>query len=213
MNLIRAWTIAVTLLPVAACKDNPPTSPPLEIPLYGACDVQPTYANEVALNRWPSFPLTYFFDAETFPTEFIEEYRSAITNGIRRWDEATVNELGAVVEVDDPEDAHFVISYRATSPVLASARTVHANGTPFLAGGEIWFNPTGMREGEDLLREGRISRETFLRVTSHIAAHEMGHLMGIIGHSSRDDVLMGLEFHDAPTQVDVNTLIRAYCRP
>jgi hypothetical protein len=88
---------------------------------------------------------------------------------------------------------------------------VHSTGTPFLAGGVIQFNRLGMQEGEDLFREGSISRETFLRGTSHIAAHEMGHLLGIIGHPSRTDVLMGPEFHDAPTALDVNTLIRAYC--
>jgi predicted Zn-dependent protease len=196
-----------------ACRGDPPTSPPLVIPVYGPCDVQPTYANEIVLNRWPSFPLTYYFYAETFPAEFLADYRSAIFDGIRRWDAMTANELGAVVEVDDADDAQFVISYRATSPVLALARTVHANGQPFLSGGEIWFNPGGLREGEDLVRSGMISRDTFLRVVSPVAAHEMGHLMGIIGHTSRDDALMGLEFHDAPAQVDVNTLIRAYCQP
>lgn len=181
------------------------------MPSYGACDVQPSYANEVALNRWPSFPLAYFFYAETFPPEFLEDYRAAIAAGIRRWDEATANELGAVVEVTDREEADFEITYRASSPPLFPARTIHANAIPFLAGGEIQFNPTGMREGEDMVREGTISRETFQRDISGIAAHEMGHLLGIVGHSSRTDVLMGLTFHDAPTVVDVNTLIRAYC--
>ena len=60
-------------------------------------------------------------------------------------------------------------------------------------------------------REGGISRQAFLRGISGIAAHEMGHLLGIIGHSTRTDVLMGPTFHDAPTIADVNTLIRAYC--
>ena len=115
------------------------------------------------------------------------------------------------MEVADREDAQFVIMYRAFSPVLATARVTHSTGSPFLAGGEIQFNPTGMREGEDLVREGTISRETFHRGIAGIAAHEMGHLLGIIGHSSRTDVLMGPAFHDAPTIVDVNTLIRAYC--
>lgn len=172
--------------------------------------MQPTYASEVALNRWRAFPLAFFFDAETFPSEFLDDYRSSITAGIRRWDEATANELGAVVQVDDREEADFMISYR-TFPGLATARVVHSTGIPFLAGGEIQFNPTGMREGEDLVREGTISRQTFHRGISGIAAHEMGHLMGIIGHSSRTDVLMGPAFHDEPTIVDVNTLIRAYC--
>jgi predicted Zn-dependent protease len=183
------------------------------VPIYGSCDVQPTYASQVRLNRWPSFPLGYYLDATTFPAEFLEEYTSAIEDGIRRWDAATANDLGAVVEVQDPDDAHFVISYRHYAGPVSSARTVHSNGTPFLAGGQIWFNPSGMAEGEDLYREGRISRATFVRVTSSIAAHEMGHLMGIIGHTTRTDAIMGPEFVDAPTVVDVNTLIRAYCQP
>ena len=197
----------------ASCNSGSPTSPPLEIPIYGSCDVEPTYASQVVLNRWPSFPLSYYFHAETFPVEFLEDYRTAISDGIRRWDAATANELGAVVEVDDPEDARFVISYRPFSPPLIPARTVHANGSPFLAGGQIQFNPSGMEEGEEFVRSGTISRETFRRGISGMAAHEMGHLMGIIGHSARPDVLMGTEFVDAPTQMDVNTLIRAYCEP
>jgi hypothetical protein len=205
----RACALALTA--AVACKGASPTSPPLEIPVYGSCDVLPTYSSEVALNRWPSFPLTYYFYAETFPVEFLDDYRAAISDGIRRWDESTINELGAVIEIDDPEDAHFLISYRAFSPPLFPARTFHGNGSPFLAGGEIQFNPTGMEEGEDLVRAGTISHETFRRGISGIAAHEMGHLMGILGHSSRSDVLMGREFHDAPTLADVNTLIRAYC--
>jgi predicted Zn-dependent protease len=209
----RAALSIEILLCIASCRNGSPISPPLEIPIYGSCDVEPTYASQVVLNRWPSFPLSYHYRDETFPMEFREEYRSAILDGIRRWDAMTANELGAVVEVDDSEDAQFVISYRAFSPPLIPARTTHGNGQPFLAGGEIWFNPTGLQEGEDLLREGRIQRATFLRVVSSIGAHEMGHLLGIIGHSARPDVLMGTEFIDAPTQMDVNTLIRAYCEP
>jgi predicted Zn-dependent protease len=112
-----------------------------------------------------------------------------------------VNELGAVVEVADREGADFEITYRAFSPPLFPARTIHRNGIPFLSRGVIQFNPTGMREGEDLVRAGTISRETFHRGISGIAAHEMGHLLGIIGHSSRTDALMGPAFHDAPSIV------------
>ncbi len=199
------------LASVAACKGGSPTAPDGEIPIYGACNVEPTYVSEVNLNRWPSFPLSYFFDAASFPGEFFEEYRSAITAGIRRWDAATANDLGAVVEVEDRGTADFVITYDEVSTAQAIAFTVHSTGSPFLAGGEIHYVAALTREGEDLLRAGQISRQTFLRVISSIAAHEMGHLMGIIGHSSREDVLMGPELQDAPTIVDVNTLIRAYC--
>lgn len=204
------WAVAFVAA-AAACKGASPAGPDGEVPIYGACDVQPTYVNEVALNRWPSFPLTYIFDAASFPAEFLEEYESAIAAGIRRWDLATANQLGAVEEVEDRGTADFVIIYDEVSTAPAIAFTVHSTGTPFLAGGEIHYVARGTREGEDLLREGRISRQTFLRVISSIAAHEMGHLMGIIGHSSREDVLMGPELHDAPTTLDLNTLIRAYC--
>jgi predicted Zn-dependent protease len=163
------------------------------------------------LNRWRSFPLSYYFDSGSFPSEFLEDYRSAVADGIRRWDAATESALGAVVEVEGPETADFVITYRAFTPALATARVVHSTGTPFLAGGEIQYNPTGMRKGEDLVREGQISRQTFHRGVSGIAAHEMGHLLGIIGHPPLD-VLMGLlSFHDIPTSADLNTLIHAYC--
>jgi predicted Zn-dependent protease len=205
----RRWILALLL--AAACKGGSPAGLDDEVPIYGACDVQPTYVTEVSLNRWRSFPLAYFFDAASFPAEFLEDYRPAITDGIRRWDEATANELGAVVEVSNRTAADFVITYREFTPALATARVVHSTGTPFLSGGEIQYNPTGMREGEDLVREGSISRQTFLRGISGIAAHEMGHLLGIIGHSTRTDVLMGPTFHDAPSIADVNTLIRAYC--
>jgi predicted Zn-dependent protease len=201
----------VLLTVAAACKGASPVGPDSEVPIYGACNVQPTYVSEVALNRWPSFPLTYFFDAASFPSEFLEEYESAIAAGIRRWDMATANQLGAVEEVEDRGTADFVITYDEVSTEPAIAFTVHSTGTPFLAGGEIHYVASGMREGEDLLREGRISRQTFLRVISSIAAHEMGHLMGIIGHSSREDVLMGPRLLDAPTTLDLNTLSRAYC--
>jgi hypothetical protein len=207
----RSAQFVLLLVASTGCKGGSPAGPDDEVPIYGACDVQPTYVGEVDLNRWPSFPLAYFFDAASFPSEFLEEYRTAITDGIRRWDAATANELGAVVEVEDRGTADFVIIYDEVSPAPAIAFTVHSTGTPFLAGGEIHYVARGTREGEDLLREGRISQQTFLRVISSIAAHEMGHLMGIIGHSSREDVLMGSQLHDTPTTLDLNTLIRAYC--
>ncbi|MGH7567218.1 MAG: hypothetical protein ACREK2_10350 [Gemmatimonadota bacterium] len=202
--VLLAWT-------AAACNSGSPVDPGVPIPPYGPCNQTPNYRDQVVLNRWRSFPLAFFFDAASFPSEFLGDYRSAITDGIRRWDAATANELGAVVEVDEREAADFVITYRAFPPALSPARVVHSTGTPFLAGGEIQYSPTGMREGEELVREGRISRQTFLRGVSGIAAHEMGHLLGIIGHPTRDDALMGPTFHDAPAVVDLNTLIHAYC--
>ncbi|HEY7531482.1 MAG TPA: hypothetical protein VH681_01715 [Nitrospiraceae bacterium] len=105
-----------------------------------------------------------------------------------------------------------MITYRQFTPVDSPARTFHSTGTPFLAGGEIAYNPSAMSEPEGLVRDGVLSREAFLRGISGIAAHEMGHLLGIIGHPRWTDVLMGPRYYDSPTIADVNTLIEAYCR-
>ncbi len=177
--------------------------------------MRPNYVDQVVLNRWPSFPLVYHFDAATFPAEFREDYRSAIEEGIRRWDEATANELGAVDDVEDADDADFRIIYGNVAAPQVAAQTIHRGGRPFLFGGVIGFNTPFFREGEDLVRDGTLSREGFVRVVANIAAHEMGHLMGIIGHPDGDDTLMGRSSSLAlghPTGADVNTLTHAYCR-
>ncbi len=152
--------------------------------------------------------------AVVFPcrTSSVIDYREAITTGIRRWEEATGNGLGAVVQVDDRDRAQFVITFRDVTPSSTFARTFHATGTPFLAGGEIAFNRSYLTEIEGRVRDGELEPEVYARAVAGVAAHEMGHLLGIIGHSTRDDVLMGSSFHDAPTIADVNTLVHAYCR-
>lgn len=201
---------------IAACGGESPTGsirpvPGDPAPLYGSCNENPNYADEVRLNRWRSFPLTYYFDAGTFPQEFLGDYRSVITEGITSWDAATEDDLGAVVEVTNSGAADFVIMYGEFEPPF-TARTIHATGTPYLSGGRIEFNRLGMREGEEFVRDGVISREAFLRGIRGIAAHEMGHLLGIIGHPRWTDVLMGPRFYDVPSVADVNTLSQGYCR-
>lgn len=202
----------ILLTMLTACGRGSPLAPDEPVPTFGPCDLQPNYVDEVRLNRWRSFPLAYFFDSASFNEDFVDDYRDAITTGIRRWEDATSNGLGSVVQVTDRNLSQFVITFRDVTPSTTFARTFHATGTPFLAGGEIVFNRTYLTEVEDRVREGELDREVFSRGVAGVAAHEMGHLLGIIGHSSRDDVLMGSSFHDAPTVPDVNTLIYAYCR-
>lgn len=211
----RSWTLPVLLVfawALGGCGDGGSlTGPDGTVATFGACNVRPNYIAEVGLNRWRSFPLEYFFDAGSFDPDFVAIYEDAITDGIGRWAEATGNGLGTVVEVGDRAGADFVITSRDVTPSTAFARTIHATGTPFLAGGEIVFGSVALADSEELFRDGTLTPEVFFRGISGVAAHEMGHLLGIIGHPSGRDVLMGPVFHDVPTEADVNTLVHAYC--
>lgn len=205
---------AILFATIQACDSGSPAGLDDPVPTYGECNLTPNYINEVDLNRWPSFPLRYYFDSASFPTEFLADYRSSITDGIRRWHELAVDELGAIIEVNAQTDSDFLVVYREITPTNSPARTFHSTGTPYLEGGEIVYNSTAMAQVEEMVRNG-FSRDAFRRGLSSIAAHEMGHLMGIIGHPSRTDVLMGSSVfsQDGPTLSDMNTLIHAYCRP
>lgn len=213
MGRSRSLVVASVLL-LASCGGSSPSDPGRGVPVYGPCGLRPNYVDEVLLNRWPAFPLTYFFDSASFTADFREEYRSAIAEGLRRWNVASGSELGSLVEVDDPGSADFQVIFGIVAAPQVPAQTIHRTGTPFLSGGVIGFNAPFMEEGEALVRAGELSREAFVRVVARVAAHEVGHLMGIIGHPDDDDTLMGPSplTLERPTVEDVNTLIHAYCR-
>lgn len=176
---------------------------------------RPNYVGQVVLGRWWSFQLTYFFDAATFTADFREEYRTAIAEGIRRWDQATENDLGAVVVVEDRNEADFRIIFGPVAAPEVPAGTTFGSSRPFLDGGVIAFNAPFMEEGERLVRTGQLPLEVFGRVVARLAAHEMGHLLGISGHPDGDDTLMGFSSPvtlERPTTADVNTITHAYCR-
>ena len=209
--------VIATLLVGQGCGSSPvdledPIPPQAPVPIYGLCDQHPNYSNEVILNRWPTFPLSFYFDAASFPAAFLSDYRSETIAGMSSWNQLSGGDLGAITEVENPSRADFMITYKELLPAEALGGTRHSTGTPFLAGGEIAFNKHSMREGETLASEGAISRDRFREVVRGVAAHEMGHLLGIIGHPRWTDVLMGPVFHDAPSAPDINTLSHAYCR-
>lgn len=165
----------------------------------------------MSLNRWRSFPLAYFFDDAGFSEDLLDSYRGAITTGLHRWSDATGTELGTVVEVANREQANFAITFRHVPSSGTIAQAFHSTGTPFLAVGEIAFNSSELKGIEERVRDGEIDRDVFFDVIAGVTAHEMGHILGIIGHPNRDDVLMGTAYHEAPVIAEVNTLIHAYC--
>jgi hypothetical protein len=203
--VLLVWTVACSGASPAGSEDGVPT--------FGPCNRQPNYISEVTLNRWRSFPLAYFFDSASFSPDFVDQYRETIGAGILRWADATGTDLGTIVQVNQRERADLVVTFRNVVPPDISVRAFHATGTPFLAGGEIAFNRADLAPREERVREGLIDRDLFFEVIGALAAHEMGHILGIIGHPSDDDVLMWNVLVAFPATADVNTLVHAYCRP
>lgn len=212
---IRSRRVGLTILAAGALAcGGATTGPGGTVPIYGECGLEPNYVGQVRLKRWQSFPLTYLFWSPAFPSEFVDDYRASIAAGIRRWDEATSDELGAVVEVDRVEDAQVVITYEDFMSKEAYAHVSYAGPSAYLKHAAISFNRSAMGEIEDLVRSGSLDRANFDAGIAGIAAHEMGHVLGIIDHPTDPNSIMGPQFVfvEYPTVDDINTIMDAYCR-
>ena len=186
----------------AACGGGP--SGPDGAPILGPCDGTPNYVSQVTLNRWRRFPLRLHVMEATFPEANRERALARIRAGLALWAEATGGRIGTLVETSRPEDADLVVLVEDLQG-FAAARTTHEGGRPFLSGGRIVFDRQVVIEGAAFENPALLAA---------LAAHEMGHLLGIIGHPfAPEDALMHSPFGSlTPTPADVNTLNRAYCR-
>ncbi|MGH7562812.1 MAG: hypothetical protein ACREK5_00085 [Gemmatimonadota bacterium] len=198
-------TSALVLGVAALCAScNGGTSGPDPIPVPGICNLQPNYVSEVQLNRWRDFPLRYSLIDSTFSNENRDLALNRIIEGIHEWSVSTNARIGSVVQIRNTDEADLVILAENLGPRL-QARATHATGTPFLSGGRIIFNQETVVEFSRVDGGGPIAT---------LAAHEMGHHLGIIGHISTQGNLMSTStLAPGPTAADINTLLHAYCRP
>lgn len=201
---IQRWVLAIAGVVGAsfACGDGPSGSGDPELPILGDCGLVPNYTSQVTLNRWRTFPLRYHVDLSTFPVENRDWIVARIDEGLRRWSAATGDRIGGLTPAGTSAGADFVVAIEDRDMVVA-ARTTHTTGSPHLAGGRIAFDL------ETVIRLAELQSE----VLAALAAHEMGHLLGIIGHPVTRGVLMRAPLEsDEPTVTDVHTLEHAYCR-
>lgn len=178
---------------------GPDSDPP---PILGSCNVEPNYIAQVSLNRWREFPLGFHLDDSAFPSQNRDRMLAQLVDGINAWAVSTGHQIGSVIRVNSPEEADFIIVVQDFNG-SGAALTTHSGGSPFLHGGRIAFDRQTLIELSEL--EGS-------QILPALAAHEMGHLLGILGHPATENVLMHAPLQAAnPTTEDINTLSHAYC--
>jgi predicted Zn-dependent protease len=139
----------------------------------------------------------------TFPDANRDQILARIVDGINAWAVSTSNQIGSLIRVGSPGEADFVIVGQDSHGEWA-AQVTHSGGNPFLHGGRIAFD----RQTVIAL----FAREPS-QILSALAAHEMGHLLGILGHPAMEGVLMHNPLQSLrPTTEDINTMSDAYCR-
>jgi hypothetical protein len=198
---MRTSSIVAAVAIAVACDGGPTSSPVLEPgPILGECLVEPHYVGQTPLNRWRNFPLRYLVLEDGFPVEDRARILALILDGVGLWAEGTGGRIGTVIPARDDATADLVLEARALEE--AAAFTTHATSTPYLARARIVFDRAtvvGLAEAQD----GAL--------LSALAAHEMGHVLGIIGHPQQENTLMYGLGALRPTAADLNTMSHAYC--
>jgi predicted Zn-dependent protease len=200
--LARYGVIALCLLTGCGSGSLPGAS---EQPTYAlAAPFQPRYTSQLASRgRWATRTVRVAVGqgAEKRP---LADLRPAMEREIGRWTAATSG-LVAFSFVDEPADAEVHVTFvEATDPDLPASRGEQA--------------VTQLQWNEDTPRDALSSAQIKIRVgltmrqVATIAAHEMGHALGITGHSDDPKDLMAPQFN-AGTPVsprDAGTLAFLY---
>jgi hypothetical protein len=163
----------------------------------------PNYAAEVGVfesERWERFPITIWIDPSTVRDA---EEMSNLRAGLSSWSEATGGVLG-VSFLQTEQDAQ--IKVRVVDMLEgANGMTYHfVVDHGFLRGATI-----------DIVRPrwaGTPLAEYRSSLVSRLAAHEMGHALGIVRHTSTPGTMMlPISATDSPAPLDVNTIKAKYC--
>jgi hypothetical protein len=163
----------------------------------------PNYAVEAGIfqsPRWEHFPVTIYIDSSTVENSL---EMSELRTGLSEWSDATNGVLG-VRFVDNSKDGQVMVKMVDRIPG-ANGRTRFPwtdHGVARLATVEIVH--ARFSHGDVGVKTRTVQRD---------AAHEMGHVLGIMRHTTKPGTMM---FHnaatDVPSRLDINTIRTKYCQ-
>lgn len=208
-----ATVAAVALL--AGC--DAPTTPAAE-PWY-----DPTEYTFGLVYHWtPGKTIAIYVD-ETTQSDSLD-IREAVTRAAALWDEVSIFDEYSFRFTDDPRDADVVVHYEdaprivdvmdCEPPGSGDGLTVFCGDVPEAAvlplvdggGGrvkvDVYLDPEGVENA--ILTMAGLTRQEYFVV---LAAHELGHVLGIGGHSTEAvDIMRGVPLAPRPSVRDSETL-------
>lgn len=181
--------------------------------ILASCGASPSFTAETELKRWERLPIDVYVDLDSLPEENRTAYMAGIERGVGLWAEATTGRIDAFRLNDDlPE-----------SPVHLSVVEEKLEDDA-LGGTELRFASNRIIGARvQIVRSDREGTAFLVHDVASTTAHEMGHVLGIVGHSSHPEDKMSTsgnlnyetEARDPSallTPRDINTVAEAYCR-
>ena len=219
-RLVASFALALAMV---AC--DAPTYPP------AAAAYDPTALSEGKVYRWRSGrTIVVYADPTSAPTGF--DLAATVRDAAARWNDATRFGEYRLAVTERASDADVIVRFRAAPPLVdllgceppggGAGRTAFctdANPVPVLplvgtGGGhvkmDVYVDPTG-RTAEQLAPFG-LTPQTYFQA---LVTHELGHVLGIGGHSGdeRDVMYGGLILVTSPSDHDVDTVRWVWLQP
>jgi hypothetical protein len=163
----------------------------------------PNYAAEAGVFqsvRWEHFPLAIWIDSSTVENS---EEMSELRAGLSKWSDATGGVLG-VTFVEKQDGAQILVKMVDKLP--------GANGRTRFVFTEHGIARLATIEIVHAHWAGAPAAQIKSRTVEEDAAHEMGHALGIVGHTTQPGTIMfRIPMTDSPSRLDVNTIKTKYC--
>ena len=178
----------------------------------------PTPSYDVTPLRWEAFPiLVYIEEPELtrrgYSPERTRQIVQLIMKGLGSWADATGQRVGAIQRVTDYSKSQLNVVFRN-----GTGNTIHGR-----VQGDFIRHATIMMDimknesfGAPFVQtyEGRSFTDGADHRTVYTAAHEMGHVLGIVRHPESSGSLMvdspEQMFYEGPQPIDVNAIMKKY---